>query len=547
MKLLRQNIKSVLIAQLLCLLGLAPQASARTHFVFPDGSGLYPDIQSAIDAAMPLDTVLLAPGTYQGWRNRGLDFNGKNLVLKGDGSREDIIIDCELQDIALHFHNEETLAASVENLTITRGKAPGEPGGGITCESSSPSLRNLIFFDNESTADAGLELFYSIAHVESCLFQSNYANLAAGAMGCYWSSPSLHMVQFLDNSTSMDGGAVYCGPESSPVFQSCSFEDSYADDYGGAVYIISGSTPQFTDCQFIGNQGKWGGAVYCGGAAAEFTGCVFLGNYAEIGGGAFQFNSSPVEGSAALSYSLLYGNNAGSGGGGIIATYGANLTLINVTVVGNYGNDSNGAGVSSFTQSNIVINNSIIALNSGPGLLIGGVANLSVACSDVFGNMGGDYMGNIEDQTGLNGNISEDPLFCDYDNWILTLAEQSPCLPANNDCGVLMGALGMDCTLTGVGEVPGVGVQLLPCFPNPFNPRTTISLELAEPAEIRLVIHDVAGCQIKILHEGWLDAGRRDILWDGLDEDGRETPSGVYFVVLDGATGRSSQKITLLR
>ncbi len=175
-----------------------------------------------------------------------------------------------------------------------------------------------------------------------------------------------------------------------------------------------------------------------------------------------------------------------------------------------------------------------------------GSSSIEISCSNVFGNTGGNYTYYMQDQTGIGGNISEDPLFCDYDNWVLTLAEQSPCLQENNDCGVLMGALGMDCTLTHAEGTPTVGVHLLPNFPNPFNPYTTLSIRLDEAGDVRLGIHDVGGRQVTVLHEGWLPTGTRTFTWRGIDSAGREVPSGVYFVVLTHSSGRISRKMTLL-
>ncbi|MBC8367807.1 T9SS type A sorting domain-containing protein, partial [bacterium] len=87
----------------------------------------------------------------------------------------------------------------------------------------------------------------------------------------------------------------------------------------------------------------------------------------------------------------------------------------------------------------------------------------------------------------------------------------------------------------------------LPCFPNPFNPHTTISLQHEEAADIRLAIYDLAGRRIRVLHDGRLESGRCDFTWKGLDESGRDAPSGVYLVLLEGAKGPISRKITMLR
>jgi hypothetical protein len=65
----------------------------------------------------------------------------------------------------------------------------------------------------------------------------------------------------------------------------------------------------------------------------------------------------------------------------------------------------------------------------------------------VYGNAGGDWVGCIEDQYGINGNISEDPLFCDPETGDFRLQEGSPCgpfSPPNEECD-LIGAWPVGC------------------------------------------------------------------------------------------------------
>ena len=387
----------------------------------------------------------------------------------------------------------------------------------------------------------------SSVYVEGVAFERNLAIRDGGSVSVYESSPVFNRVQFIDNIAYYYGGAVDLNNGGDATFEECVFEGSLAGSFGGAIFIGFEAKPEFSNCQFISNQGQRGGAIYCVETATTISGCTFYDNHAEFSGGAIHFDYEPNQGQSVMSSSLVYGNHGVYGGGGVVVTNGANPLLINLTVVGNYGDTTNGSGVSSFTNAHPTIENSIIANNIGPGIIVDGTADLSIFCSDVFGNTEGNYLGNIFDQTGLNGNISEEPHFCDYDNWVLSLAEQSPCLPENNDCGLLMGALGMDCTLTGAEEVPILGIQLLPCFPNPFNPHTTISLQLDNRAALHVSIHDVLGRKVKTLQEGWLEAGSHEFHWRGLNEAGVEATSGVYFVVLDGPNGRISQKIALLR
>jgi len=76
------------------------------------------------------------------------------------------------------------------------------------------------------------------------------------------------------------------------------------------------------------------------------------------------------------------------------------------------------------------------------GIYCESTAEQTIACCNVFNNDLENYAGYIADQTGLNGNISLDPGFCDLDSFTLWL--DSPCSEANSSCG-LIGARGVGC------------------------------------------------------------------------------------------------------
>jgi hypothetical protein len=65
-------------------------------------------------------------------------------------------------------------------------------------------------------------------------------------------------------------------------------------------------------------------------------------------------------------------------------------------------------------------------------------------------------------------------------------------------------------------------------FPNPFNPSTTISYTLHRPANVQLVIYDIAGREIKRLVSQYQFEGSYAANWESTDEAGRRVPSGVY-------------------
>jgi hypothetical protein len=76
------------------------------------------------------------------------------------------------------------------------------------------------------------------------------------------------------------------------------------------------------------------------------------------------------------------------------------------------------------------------------------------------------------------------------------------------------------------------GTRLLGCFPNPFNPSTTIRYRLEEPAEVRVEIVSVDGARVRALESGARGAGEHLVPWSGETDRGERAASGVYFARL---------------
>jgi len=92
------------------------------------------------------------------------------------------------------------------------------------------------------------------------------------------------------------------------------------------------------------------------------------------------------------------------------------------------------------------------------------------------------------------------------------------------------------------------------CFPNPFNPRISIDLDLSSlkskslTSEVVIEVFDVRGRKVRVLQRGLLPTGKRHgMTWDGLDDSGRGLPSGIYLVQAKVGNRFARQKITLLR
>ena len=74
--------------------------------------------------------------------------------------------------------------------------------------------------------------------------------------------------------------------------------------------------------------------------------------------------------------------------------------------------------------------------------------------------------------------------------------------------------------------------------PNPFNPSTNISYELAEAGNVEVIIYDVLGKEITRLVSERQAAGAYQAHWNGESAEGLKAAGGMYFYQLsvDGQT-----------
>ncbi|MGH7492424.1 MAG: carboxypeptidase regulatory-like domain-containing protein [bacterium] len=65
-------------------------------------------------------------------------------------------------------------------------------------------------------------------------------------------------------------------------------------------------------------------------------------------------------------------------------------------------------------------------------------------------------------------------------------------------------------------------------YPNPFNPETVIPYQLAGRGEVKLIVYNALGQEVRRLVSALQDAGIYRVRWDGKDNHGRALTSGVY-------------------
>ena len=147
---LRRGSITLLVASLSVLLQmqlLAPAiASARsvTTLIVGERPGEYPTIQSAIDAAIDGDSVLISSGIWQ----ETIDLQGKSITLAPlDG---EVILDAAARGTVITCVNGEDADTIIEGLIIRGGLAER---AGLLTRNSTPIFRDCVFEANEAIED----------------------------------------------------------------------------------------------------------------------------------------------------------------------------------------------------------------------------------------------------------------------------------------------------------------------------------------------------------------------------------------------------------
>lgn len=239
--------------------------------------------------------------------------------------------------------------------------------------------------------------------------------------------------------------------------------------------------------------------------------------------------------------------------GAAITLDSGKLTLINSIVYGNYPHQIRLDSNSVYGPSELTVINSLIE---------DGIDGFSIA---------GDYELNW-----LTGNIDADPLFID-DEEDFHLQDGSPCIGAGIDAVEIdetwyyapeydiegnprpnpfdsMPDLGAYENQYGTPQVE-INEDLIEIptktvvsnYPNPFNPSTTIKLELAEAGKIELAIYNIKGQKVITLLDCSTAPGIYKCNWIGKDELGNSVSSGQYVVKLRQNGKYISTKIMLLK
>ncbi len=100
-----------------------------------------------------------------------------------------------------------------------------------------------------------------------------------------------------------------------------------------------------------------------------------------------------------------------------------------------------------------------------------------------------------------------------------------------------------------VSDVPdrsAAGIMMT-ASPNPFNPRTRLTLTNHRAGHVTLDVFDLGGRRVRRLVDGHLEAGQTYASWEGQTDRGEMAPAGIYFAQMSSGDQRATVKLVLVK
>jgi len=103
--------------------------------------------------------------------------------------------------------------------------------------------------------------------------------------------------------------------------------------------------------------------------------------------------------------------------------------------------------------------------------------------------------------------------------------------------------------ITSEDDIIGVPVvtALNANFPNPFNPSTMISFDIAQEGHVKIEIFNIRGQRVRTLVNDHVPVGSHKVEWNGTDDFGRTVGTGIYFYNMQTGEYFSTRRMVLMK
>jgi hypothetical protein len=446
--------------------------------------GTYSTIQSAINASVNGDTVLVEPGTYF----ENIVFRGKKIVLTSKFYQSNNLSFIQTTIIngsmpanpdtasVVRFHNGEDSTTVLQGFTITGGTGTKwldehgagvyREGGGILIAYCSPIIKNNIIKNNEAINNAG---------VTSC---------GGGGMRIGDGNPKILNNVIMYNKALYGSGIVlnYTGVT---MRNNLICYNSQASSYqsGAGIWAnntLSGKIRLIENNTIIHNSSSTGTA-----------GVLSYGSNLVLRNNIVWGNTTSLSGPQVLAY----------GGGTLIATY--------CDIQNGYTGAGNINVYPQFADTNFILANGSPCIDAGDSSAVyNDPADSANPSNARFPSKGG----------------------------------------VRNDIGAYGGAGSFLLSSSMVIGVPNInksipdGFKLFQNYPNPFNPSTNIRYQITNNSFVSLKIYDILGKEVASLLNEKQSPGTHEVKFDGTN-----LSSGIYFYKLVAGNFSEIKTMTLIK
>lgn len=365
----------------------------------------YSTIQSAINAAVNGDTVLVSPGTYF----ETINFQGKAITVTSAAGAQTTVIDGGNVDSVVTFAASEGPGSILDGFTIQHGRSgfdtPGfGTGGGVRTSGTSPTIANNTIANNTACSGAGISIYFGAPLIEKNVIRDNYqSGCSGGGGGGIWvfnSSGSNIVGNVIDNNTMLSSGG------------------------GGGIGMFNG------EATIVGNR---------------ITRNKVAGTSCSTGGGISFVNDGGVR----IVQNLIAENEADCGGGiAASVSFGSDApTMVSNTIASNLARTGMGIYLTGYYDEAILENNIIAGDNTTKALHC--ISDYSpvppVLKNNIFyANGNPPVYGICEAPGSLQGNLMMDPILVNPGVFDYRLSLASPAIDAGDNQAPFLPTLDFD-------------------------------------------------------------------------------------------------------